>query len=114
MEKDFSIVAVSPQPRTPTFPTWYEIWYFSKSGNNDIDVNNTDINDNYSLSNQPSQPRTIHLVQHFFHFLKKINFGVKGVGEHRDKRCQFVNIFSIVTKMNLGGVGEHRESETND
>ena len=55
-----------------------------------------------------------HLVQHFLQFLKKINFGVKGVGEHRDKRCQFVNIFSIVTKMNLGGVGEHRESETNN
>ena len=51
-----------------------------------------------------------HLVQHFLQFLKKINFGVKGVGE----RCQFVNIFSIVTKMNLGGVGEHRESETNN
>ena len=55
-----------------------------------------------------------HLVQHFLQFLKKINFGVKGVCEHRDKRCQFVNIFSIVTKMNLGGVGEHRESETNN
>ena len=63
--------------------------------------------------NLPNLER-FHLVQYFLHFLKKINFGVKGVGEHRDKRCQFVNIFSIVTKMNLGGVGEHRESETNN
>ena len=60
--------------------------------------------------NLPNLER-FHLVQHFLHFLKKINFGVKGVGEHRDKRCQ---ILFIVTKMNLGGVGEHRESETNN
>ena len=54
-----------------------------------------------------------HLVQYFLQFLKKINFEVKGVVEHRDKRCQNVNI-SFITKMNLGGVGEHRESETNN
>ena len=63
--------------------------------------------------NLPNLER-FHLVQHFLHFLKKINFGVKGVGEHRDKRCQIFNILFIVTKMNLGGVGEHRESETNN
>ena len=62
--------------------------------------------------NLPNLER-FHLVQHFLHFLKKINFVEKGVGEHRDKRCQNVNI-SFITKMNLGGVGEHRESETNN
>ena len=63
--------------------------------------------------NLPNLER-FHLVQHFLRFLKKINFGVKGVGEHRDKRCQIFNIFFYIeTKMNIGGVGEHGESETN-
>ena len=39
-----------------------------------------------------------HLVQHFLQFLKKINFEVKRVRDHRDKRCQTFNLFLLLRK----------------